>query len=96
MNQKKILLIFALAFALLLGGAGFLYRDLSQKVENDQLAAQSQTGEGAESASAGEEEIPPAPDFTVYDLEGNELVMNPGQTWVCTILDNDMEDTVIK
>lgn len=31
-----------------------------------------------------------------YDLEGNELVMNPGQTWVCTILDNDMEDTVIK
>lgn len=31
-----------------------------------------------------------------YDLEGNELVMNPGQTWVCTILDTDMEDTVIK
>ncbi len=31
-----------------------------------------------------------------YDLEGNELVMNPGQTWVCTVLDTDMEDTVIK
>ena len=31
-----------------------------------------------------------------YDQDGNELVMNPGQTWVCTVLDTDMEDTVIK
>ncbi len=31
-----------------------------------------------------------------YDEAGNELVMNPGQTWVCTVLDTDMEDTVIK
>lgn len=31
-----------------------------------------------------------------YDQAGNELVLNPGQTWVCTVLDTDMEDTVIK
>ena len=73
MKQKKMLLMLTLAFAVLLGGAGLLYQSLSQKVETDQLAAQSQTGGGAESASAGEEEIPLAPDFTVYDLEGNEV-----------------------
>ena len=31
-----------------------------------------------------------------YDEAGNELVLNPGTTWVCTVLDTDMEDTVIK
>ena len=78
MKQNKMLLILTLAFVLLLGGAGLLYQNLSQKVETDQLAAQSgaqsQTGEEAGSASSsGEEEIPPAPDFTAYDLEGNEV-----------------------
>ncbi len=31
-----------------------------------------------------------------YDEAGNELVLNPGTTWVCTVLDTNMKDTVIE
>lgn len=31
-----------------------------------------------------------------YDSEGNELVINPGKTWVCTVLDDNMDDTIIE
>ncbi len=31
-----------------------------------------------------------------YDADGNELVINPGQTWVCTVLAENAEDTVIE
>lgn len=31
-----------------------------------------------------------------YDADGNELVINPGKTWVCTVLSENAKDTVIE
>ena len=78
MNKKKTLLILILVFVLLLGGAYFLYSQLGQDYAPDQLATQvptepesteSQTEETAET----QEEPVMAPDFTVYDTEGNPV-----------------------
>ena len=54
MNQKKTLLIVAVALVVLLAGAGVLYRSLSAQVEADVLVSEPQ----------GPEEEPPARDFT--------------------------------
>ena len=70
MKNKRILIILVLVFALLLGGASVLYSRLSNSVESEQLA---QT-EDAPAAENTEEKKPIiAPDFTVYDIEGNEV-----------------------
>lgn len=72
MKNKKIVLVLLLAFVLLLGGAYVLYEKLGRDATPDQLAAETvpsdQPGEGAE-----ESERPLAPDFTVYDGDGNEV-----------------------
>ena len=78
MSNKKTLLILILVFVFLLCGAGILYRQLSGEVSFDQLAAQApQETESAADETAVEESEEPqkvlAPDFTVYDLEGNEV-----------------------
>jgi len=31
-----------------------------------------------------------------YDADGNEIVLNPGKTWVCTVVTENEKDTVIK
>ena len=76
MKKNKTILIVVLAFVLLLGGAYVLYDKLSQGTAPDQLAVQN----GAQPQEAGESETGedeaekvPAPDFTVYDREGNEV-----------------------
>lgn len=70
MKNKRILIILVLVFALLLGGASVLYSRLSNSVESEQLA---QT-EDAPAAENTEEKKPIiAPDFTVYDIDGNEV-----------------------
>ena len=71
MKKNKTILIVVLAFVLLIGGAYVLYHQLSQGVAPDQLAAQ----DGAQTQTDGgdEAEKVPAPDFTVYDREGNEV-----------------------
>ena len=75
MKEKKTLVLVVLALVLLLGGAYALYNKLSQEVDSNQLAVQdSQPPEqtsGTES-EAGREKIK-APDFTVYDRDGNEI-----------------------
>ena len=78
MSNKKTLLILILVFVFLLCGAGILYRQLSGEVSFDQLATQApQETESAADETAVEESEEPqkvlAPDFTVYDLEGNEV-----------------------
>ena len=76
MKKNKTILIVVLAFVLLLGGAYVLYNKLSQEVTPDQLAVQdgAQTQEDSDGEnSEGETEKVPAPDFTVYDREGNEV-----------------------
>ena len=76
MKKNQALLAVVLAFVLLLGGAYVLYDKLSQGTAPDQLAVQNgaQPQEAGESETGGDEaEKVSAPDFTVYDREGNEV-----------------------
>lgn len=70
MKNKRILIILVLVFALLLGGASVLYSRLSNSVESEQLS-ENQEAPDAENAEKKEPII--APDFTVYDIDGNEV-----------------------
>ena len=70
MKNKRILIILVLVFALLLGGASVLYSRLSNSVESEQLA---QTEDAPDAENTEEKEPIIAPDFTVYDIDGNEV-----------------------
>lgn len=89
MNKNKTLLIIALVFVLLLGGADVLYNRLAQDAAPDQLAVQGAPAAGQTEQDAdtpqeedeGEEEGQEpekvlAPDFTVYDLDGNAVQLS--------------------
>lgn len=69
MNQKKTICIIALALIVLLGGAKVLYDRLGTQVERESLAVQ---GEQGQESDRKEKQIQ-APDFTVYDIDGNEV-----------------------
>ena len=88
MKSKKSVLILILAFALLMGGAALLYDRLGAQMAPDQLAVQvtepaiqeetqpteapaEETQEVTQAAAAPQEVA--APDFEVYDLEGNPV-----------------------
>ena len=82
MGKKIVLLILALALVGLLVAAGILYKDLGEEMAPDQLAVQTQPATEPTTAptTPAETTLPPetteaqivlAPDFTVYDLEGN-------------------------
>ena len=82
MNKKYKLLILILVFVLLIGGASALYSRLSTQMAPNRLAVQeteappTEAPEETQPAEATEETRPQgieAPDFTVYDLEGNEV-----------------------
>ena len=72
MKNKKTFFIIALFFVLLIGGATVLYRQLGKNIAAEQLATQS-TNQSDESAAGETEQKVKAPDFTVYDLDGNEV-----------------------
>lgn len=80
MKNKKILLFLVLIFVLLLTGASVLYNRLSRQFSPGQLAAQEtpETGSETESETESGDTTPkiPAPDFTVYDAEGNEAKLS--------------------
>ena len=64
------LVILVLALAVLILGAGKLYNSLSGQVQMDALVTQpTEAPEGNQAKT--EPQVTPAPDFTVYDLEGN-------------------------
>ena len=65
MNKKVWILI--LLLVVLMAGATFAYNTLADKVELDNLATEETVPEGTQAAA--NENL--APDFTVYDLEGN-------------------------
>ena len=69
MNQKKIICMMILALLVLLGGAAVLYDYLGAQVEQDSLAVQ---GTQSQENTRQEEQIQ-APDFTIYDIDGNEV-----------------------
>ena len=91
MNNKKSMLIILLVFVLLLGGAYVLYTQLSKSVDTDPLLIhnpqketedtndrENNTDETNETAEP-EETVPDAilaPDFTVYDTDGNEVSLS--------------------
>ena len=70
MKKKSTLLILALAFVLILVGAGIAYRHLAKQAAPEQLAVQTTPPE-----DTGSDQTPQyaAPDFTAYDAEGNPV-----------------------
>ena len=75
MKKKQSLFIIILIFVLLMGGAYFLYGRLSQTMDSSQLAVREDTQLDSAGQAEDEEdkEKTPAPDFTVYDLDGNAV-----------------------
>ena len=75
MERKKALLVILLVFVVTLVVATVLYRQLGQTVATDQLEVQTPpaTQEAEETEAQTEPEKMKAPDFTVYDAEGNEV-----------------------
>ena len=73
MNQKKVLFILILSLVLLIAGAGALYKGLSDEIAPQQLAAQGETVTvpAGTAPDSTEVQLQFAPDFTVYDLNGN-------------------------
>ena len=71
------LLIWVLVFAVVIAGASLLYNNLSGQVETAGIAT---TPVAAEEPTGETEAQPtPAPDFTVYDLEGNAHTLSEFQ-----------------
>ena len=84
MKSKRTLVILALSFALLLGGAALLYDRLAGNYAPEQLtiaegeqvpAANAQSTPGQDSGNA-EEALQTAPDFTVYNAEGEAVKLS--------------------
>lgn len=89
MENKKLLIVL-LVFLLVLGGAYVLYNQLGQEALPDQLATQpapEQTDATTEASFPEESSTPPAqeqteppkvtaPDFTVYDINGNPVQLS--------------------
>lgn len=81
----KKLMVMVLALALLIGGAWVLYDRLGGELAGDNLVVNqtqpprteaSPSGTEGQETTSGEEEANPAPDFTVYDREGNEVYLS--------------------
>ena len=75
MKQKKIVFMILLAFVILLGAAYLLYTRLSSSMAPDQLSVQESQEKGGSDGETdtSQEEPASAPDFTVYDADGNEV-----------------------
>lgn len=74
MERKKSLPILLLVFVLLLAGAYVLYTRLSGSMNPGQLISSGQTPDRP--AATGTPEKIAAPDFTVYDADGNEVSLS--------------------
>ena len=75
MKQNKIVLGILLALVLLLGAAYLLYAKLGSSIAPNQLSAQGaqDSAGGAPGVSSQQPQPVPAPDFTVYDGDGNAV-----------------------
>ena len=73
MNQKKKLIILVLVFVLLIAGASVLYNRLGEDLAPEQLAVAETTPPAETTPEAPRIQ---APDFTVYDQDGNEVKLS--------------------
>ena len=74
------LLIWVLVFAIVIVGASVLYDRLGEGVQLGGIATAPQATEDSAEADSGAEDQPSlAPDFTVYDLEGNAYKLSDFQ-----------------
>ena len=71
MKNNKTLIILIIAFVVLLGGAYILYSQLGQSQTPDQLSVEQQ-----ENSETEENKKTLAPDFTVYDADGNQVKLH--------------------
>lgn len=94
MKKNWIFFVVLALFILLLVGGSALYKNLSADMEIESLVtAEELPSADTEETAPPEEELPLAPDFTVYDTDGNEVhlsdfvgkpvVINFWATW-CT------------
>ena len=81
MKQKTTLLIILAASVLLMAGAYVLYDTLSEKVDPNQLAADQPSNptepqDATDPQDPTDPQRPQAPDFTVYDENGNAVKLS--------------------
>lgn len=86
MKKKIGWIIGVIALVLLIGGASVLYNKYSGEVEkeglltenSEQATIEEEAATESDEAAASEEnqELVPAPDFTVYDADGNEVSLS--------------------
>ena len=70
MNNKKSMWMTVVILVALLAGAGFLYQQLSGQIETKQIAS----SQNSEADATPQYQL--APNFTVYDLDGNEVTLS--------------------
>ena len=75
MKNKKVLLLLCVAVIVLIAGASVLYNRLSKEIAPDQMAVQ-ETEQKGEIPAESEPKLHLAPDFTIYDIDGNEVFLS--------------------
>ena len=75
MKAKKVIVVVALLFLVVMIGASVLYRMLGENAAAGQLSDTGMESSGDPEASASQEPVD-APDFTVYDQDGNPVQLS--------------------
>ena len=74
--EKKKLIIGLLAFVIIIAGASLLYSRLSKDFTPDAIVEDESQGQVSEEGEEQEQELQMAPDFTVYDTDGNPVSLS--------------------
>ncbi len=77
MKNKIMIALIAVLLVIILGGSYFLYTELSKITDNNQLTVENEDAQlENESQEGGTENKAAAPDFTVYDIDGNAVSLS--------------------
>lgn len=77
MKNKIMIAIIAVLLVVILGGAYFLYNQLSDLIDTNQLTVENEQAELDNDSSENSTEAKVmAPDFTVYDVDGNAVSLS--------------------